>query len=116
MNVHLYWLATFEYLNDRRDVRSLDLTFQSPGFPAAVRDAARFWANRARVLPDVFARPLCFKLYAYTIPTILDDGSLSGPTLGIFNAEWKVDTAGRSLADWAEAQAAQFEARYGAKS
>lgn len=104
----VYWLAEFEYRNDLRELRTLTLIFQSNGYASAILDVVRYWAGRQRAMPDVFAQLLCVKVFAYTVPTIREDGTLSGPHLGLFNAEWKIDTAGRSLEAWAEAEAVKY--------
>lgn len=90
--------ALYEYRDQDGGVHSIDVIYTADDVNDAVRAAGRFWDGRKRNLPTNFSKVLCVKVNHRTLGPVGHDGRLFNDR-GLFGYEWKIDTAGMTLAD-----------------
>lgn len=105
--------ARFEYLNDKSEVQTIDLTFLAADLDEAYNAPKRWWDARSQVLPDQFATLLYVATYPYYIGEVNDKGHCRS-RIGFRLYEWSQDRAGTDWAtfiEWALEKRKRNEAR-----
>lgn len=69
---------------------STEIHIKAKDLPTAARDVWRFYESRKKIMPELFGKLLCVKIYGFTVGEIDSKGNyMSRITMCMF--EWKCD-------------------------